>query len=92
MLPDFLDCADVGMIQGRGRADLTLKTLQVTVTGDGLGEKLQRGLPAQLLPGPEWVSDGHRGPTELPLKSVETAASIEGTELTVFLHQPRTEL
>ena len=72
MLPDFLDCADVGMIQGRGRADLTLKTLQVSVTGDRLGEKLQHGLPAQLLPGPGWVSDEHSGPDGLPVKSAET--------------------
>ena len=43
MLADFVDCADVGMVQGRRSLSLSLKARQcLGILGHFIGEKLQR--------------------------------------------------
>ena len=46
---NLVDCADVGVIEGRGAAGLTKETLQrVLIPGKLLGEKLQSHVSAEL--------------------------------------------
>ncbi len=48
VLADFVDGANVGMVQGRGAARFTLKALEgLTIVGEGFGKKLQSNVAAQ---------------------------------------------
>src|SRR5208283_417160 len=48
MLANFVDGADVGMVEGRGSARLALKTLhRVSIVGDRFRKKFQSGMAAQ---------------------------------------------
>jgi len=49
LLPDFVDRADIGMVESRGRLRLPLETGQgLGVLCDGVGQKLQSDKPVQV--------------------------------------------